>query len=523
MSASTERKNRMAAKQAGTDRKTNARLEAEQKAAKSRRRWTWGSVGVAVLLIVILLLNSGFVYKHTTAVKIGDRSYSPAELSYHYNTQYSSFLNNYGSYASLFGLDTSSGAEPLSKQACTMMGEGKTWRDYFLQGALDNLMQITALKHYADVNGITLDDDEIAEIDEQFASIGDMAKVYGYSSANNFLAAQYGEGVTVKLVRQLTLDNALASKALQQFSDSLDYSAERLEEYYASLEGGSDLFDFAYYYVAAEKLPVGEGESEDTIVLSVTDESRLEARMTAEAIEMAYKDGADIEDFTERFNAAIEAEDDTASATVRSSVSGSSLGDMGEWLKDASRKAGDLTVIEDSDGEGYYAVLFLSRDDNHYPTVSVRHILIRAAADENGEYTDEAKQAALDRINEIKAEYESGDRTEESFAELARQYSEDSGSSSDGGLYEEIYKGEMVTEFNDFCFAGHKSGDIGVVYGESSSYAGYHLIYFVSEGELYSDLIARSALSQADVNDFVSAQTEGFEPELRFWSKYVGD
>ena len=152
----------------------------------------------------------------------------------------------------------------------------------------------------------------------------------------------------------------------------------------------------------------------------------------------------------------------------------------------------------------------------------MRHILIKAAASEDGTYSDKAKQVALDRINEIKAEFEATDKSEESFAALAEKYSEDAGSNTNGGLYEDIYRGQMVQEFNDFCFAGHKSGDIGVVYGESSNYAGYHLIYFVGEGELYSNVIARNALTDTAMNDFVAAQIEGREPVLRYWAKLVG-
>ena len=520
MSASTERKNRAAEREAGTNKKMLARQEAEKKAAKSRRQWTIGSILVAILLIVIILLNTGFVYKHTTALSVGSRNYSPAELSYSYANQYSSFLNSYGSYASLFGLDTSQGLAGLATQECAMMGEGMTWRDYFLQNAQSNLQQVTALKNYADANSISLDADEIAEIDEEISLLAENAKVYGYASADRFLAAQFGTGVSTRVVRGLMAESALASKALSVYSDSLEYSDEELEAYYASLEGSSDFFDYAYYYVAAEALPVENSETEGET--AVTEQTLLEARMTAEAIEMAYQDGYDIADFEERLNAAIESENDVGSATLRSGVSGSSLGDMSEWLRDSARKAGDLTVLEDSYGEGYYVVLFLAREDNHYPTVSVRHILVKAVAEDDGTYSDKAKQIALDRINEIRAEYEAGDKTEESFAALAEKYSEDTGSNTKGGLYEDVYKGEMVQEFNDFCFAGHKSGDVDVVYGESGSYAGYHLVYFVGEGDLYSNVLARSSLRETALDDFLTEQTQGLEPELRFWSKLVG-
>ena len=484
MSASTERKNRIAAREAGTDKKMLAQQEAAKKAAKSKRRWTLGTILVVVLLAVIILLNTGFIYTHSTAATVGTRRLSPAELQYYYVNEYSNFLSQYGSYASLFGLDTSTGLAGLGEQECPMLGEGKTWRDYFLENAMNSLKQVVALSDYARANGIALDESDLAAIDE---------------------------GVSAKLVRSLIEESTLASKVMRQVEDSFSFSEDELEEYYASLEGSSDLFDYAYYYVAAEQLPVEGGEEGET---AVTEDTLLEARMTAQAIETAYRDGADIADPVERFNAAIEAEFDADEATVQSAVSGGSLGDMSDWLRDSARKAGDLSVIDDSLGEGSYVVLFLARDDNHYPTVSVRHILIRAEAGEDGSYSDEAKQAALDKINEIKAEFESGDKSEESFAALAEKYSEDDGSNTNGGLYENIYKGEMVSEFGAFCFAPHTAGDLGVVYGENDSYAGYHLIYFVGEGELYSDLIARNALSSQAMNDFLAEQTEPLTAEL---------
>ena len=243
--------------------------------------------------------------------------------------------------------------------------------------------------------------------------------------------------------------------------------------------------------------------------------------MTAEAIEMAYKDGYDIEDPAERLGAAVEAEFETASPTLLTRASGSNLGDLREWLCDSARQPGDVSVIASGDGLGYYVAVFIARDDNHYPTVSVRHILIKAEAGEDGTYSDEAKQAALDRINEIKAEFDSGDKSEESFAALAEKYSEDGGSNTNGGLYENIYKGEMVQEFNDFCFAPHQKGDVAVVYGESSGYAGYHLVYFVGEGELYSNVIADSALASEAVSELITEQSGTVEPALRRWAKLV--
>lgn len=86
--------------------------------------------------------------------------------------------------------------------------------------------------------------------------------------------------------------------------------------------------------------------------------------------------------------------------------------------------------------KGYYAVLFHSRSRNDYHTVSVRHILVDSE----------------EKANELLQQYNDGEKTEDAFAALAVANSTDPGSASNGGLYSNIYKGEMVPSFEDWCF-----------------------------------------------------------------------
>ena len=516
MSASTEKKNRQAAREAGTDKKALAAQEAARKKAQSKRRWTFGTILVILLIAAILFLNSGFLYTGTTALTIGNQRYSPAEVSYNYAGQYLNFANQYGSYASLFGLDTSAGLAGLDSQDCPMM-EGATWKEYFLLSAEDSMVQAKALTDYAAANGITLTDEEIAAVDASFEGLDDYAKSLGYADGDSLLAVNYGEGVDRKLARRMQLDSALASKTYNEVLNSFTYSDEELEDYYQSLNGNSDVFDYAYYYVPAE-LEETTGEDGETNT-APTEQTLAVARATADAMVAAYQDGEE-EDVVERLNAAIDSQLSGEKSTERSRVSGSSLSSAyAEWLM-AGRKAGDITVAEDD--KGSYVVLFLSRDDNHYPLAQVRHILIKAEADEDGNYSEEAKAAAKARAEEILAEWKAGEKTEDSFAALAELYSEDDGSNTNGGLYDSVAKGQMVEEFDAFCFADHKSGDTAIVYGESAGYAGYHVMYYVGQGELYSDSIARSDLSSNDMNEWLEAQTAGYEPVRGFWYKLVG-
>ena len=122
----------------------------------------------------------------------------------------------------------------------------------------------------------------------------------------------------------------------------------------------------------------------------------------------------------------------------------------------------------------------------------------------------------------ILAEFMAGDKSEESFAALAEAHSEDEGSYLNGGLYENIAKGQMVEEFDAFCFEGHKKGDTAIVYGESSAYAGYHVMYFVGEGQQYSDYIAESELLTADVSAWLEEQTAQYQTGEGFGMRLVG-
>ena len=518
MSASTEKKIRKAAREAGNDKKAIAAQAEAVKQAKTRRQWTLGTIAVILLIAVILFLNSSFIYTGTKALSIGEKDYSPAELNYYYATQYMAVVNEYGSYASILGLDTSTGLAGLDSQTCPISADGGSWKDYFLDAAKNALVQTVALKDYAAENGIALTEEEIADVESAFVDLESQVKLYGYSTVDQFFSANYGAGVNEKLMRQGYLDSALCGKALTAVTESYSYSAAELEEQYKSYNGAKDVFEYLYYFVAAETVET-EGEDGETTA-NVTEETLKAAEEKANAIVKAFET-AEGKDLEAKFNDAILSVDVNGYATAQRS-SGASILSAAAWMMDESRAEGDITAEANSTETGYYVVVYGSRDDNHYNMASVRHILVKAVADENGEYTDEAKAAAKADAEAILAEYEAGEKTEESFAALAEAHSEDEGSYMNGGLYENIYKGQMVEEFDAFCFDEHKAGDTAIVYGESSAYAGYHVMYYVGEGQQYSDYIAESELLNNDVSAWLQELCAGYEGSDGFGMRLVG-
>ena len=525
MSASTKRKERLAAREAGLDKKQQAAQKEAELKARSKRRWTLGAVAVALFIALILFLNSGYLYTNTTALSIGDENYSPAEVNYHYANQYYNLANQYGSYASLIGLDTSNGIAGLEDQACPMLEEGGSWKDYILDVATISMTQIKAVSDYAAENGITLTEEEIAEVDAELATMDDYAKSQGYSSADNFMAANYGTGVDMDMARDASIRSALVNKTVLGYADALEYTAEELDEKYASFNGDYDRFDYAYYYVMAETVEDEEGN------FAATEETTAAAQAKAEAILAAYAALGEVENeedeaaepkaelsVEERLNAAL-AEAGVDAQCISTSGTGQSLGAYGDWLK-AQTVTGEAGIVANDAGSGYYVVAYIGRDNNEYNLAQVRHILVKAVADETGAYTDEAKAEAKARAEEILDQWKAGEATEESFALLANELSEDGGSNTNGGLYDDVQKGQMVEEFDEFCFAGHKAGDTGIVYGEvAGSYAGYHVMYYVGEGENCADYIARTELENADSQAWLDELVSAYEATEKFWIK----
>lgn len=105
---------------------------------------------------------------------------------------------------------------------------------------------------------------------------------------------------------------------------------------------------------------------------------------------------------------------------------------------------------------------------------TVRHILIAPTDTEDQADWLEAEQTAKDIYDTWQ-----NNPTEDYFAQLATTFSADTGSTANGGKYENIYPGEMVEAFNDWCFdPAREAGDHAIV---ETPY-GYHIMYFCERG-----------------------------------------
>jgi len=452
-------------------------LEEERKRRTSKRNYTIFGTLIALFVIFVIVMNSSLLYSVLPAVKVGGESFTSADYNFFYLSEFNQFYNNTSGYFSSL-IDTT---KSLDKQQ-SLLSEDQTWADYFQETVLSNLKTLTAQYEAAVAAGAELSQEDRQSIEDYIANFETYAKINSMR-LNKFLSASYGRGTTEKSVRRLLEMSFLGSDYAQSIYDSGSYTEEELESYYQEHAESYDEIEYLSVYLSGT--PVGEDTDGDGKADEATEAEKAAAMEQAKENAEAIAAAKDAEEFTAL------AREKTLSDPTRSTDKVSSLNEAySAWLSDKSRVSGDMTSV--GTDTGYYAICFLSRNDNHYNVVNVRHILVKPVdEDADGTISDEEKAAAEEKINEIYEEWKAGEATEESFAALANEKSEDPGSNTNGGLYENIYKGQMVSEFNNFCFAPHQSGDTGIVYSEST---GYHLIYYVGEGKLYSSVLAESAM-----------------------------
>ena len=117
---------------------------------------------------------------------------------------------------------------------------------------------------------------------------------------------------------------------------------------------------------------------------------------------------------------------------------------------------------------------------------SVRHILIQAqnGNSSTGKISDDDIKTAKQTADKVLKMYNSGDKSEVSFALLAEDYSSDTSTTSSGqnglfgGIYEGFKAGSSTGPFDKWVTdKSRKAGDVGEVY-VNDYYTGYHLIYY---------------------------------------------
>ena len=390
-------------------------------------------------------------------------------------------------------------------------------------------------------------------------------KIFRNLLEEQYLVAQYLEDVEEDCFNSFTdeeLEKAYAEEPAEfQAVDLRLFGFEVAEEEKADSEETTTSATEEVTSETAEETTVAEEETtaseEETTEAEEKEPSKTE--LLAEEMLGKIKDEDSFIDLAYEYAAEKDKEtfkNDTATlaknikrATVKDQIGE----DLADWLYSADRKVGDKKVYPTDD---YVYVIYIIKTAYRAdePLVDARHILVSfdsvaselkktdgnkidvekkddqevktATTEEELEITNKGTGYSIELVTEaykqardIYDKYMSGEKTEEAFAKLADELSDDGGENKNGGLYEGIEKGTMVEPFENWVYnADRKAGDVDLVMTEY----GWHVMYFVKQHEEPAwKVSARETLGSeayAKIEEEVLKETEGTAVPAAFLS-----
>lgn len=450
--------------------------------------------------------------------------------NFYFATLYNSMLSQQSQYEQ-YGIDLADAGldvdfdKKLSQQTYTDPDTEETmsWDEHMHDLVVDSIESTyTYYLAAVEANGgedPEITDDQKTEINDTLDSYKETASGYGYT-LSGYLVQAMGKGVTESVFRTETTRQYIAQNYQEELSSGTQdttyteedinaYKDEHLEDlqsvdikifecsseddakaFSESLAAdGSNFAELCTEYASSDfdkKAYADEGYSTELGMTRSALQSRGYAIATADDHE--HEDGEEHSDDEELTYSGL------------------------DWLFSSDRQAGDIYQYSTS---VVYVIAPASLSDRN--TVNVRHILIAPETDEEDAdattATDEQWAAAYDQARELLASW---DGTEDGFATLATENSTDTGSTENGGLYEDVVTGQMVNSFSTWCFDdSRKAGDTGIV---RSDY-GYHIMYFVGEND---QKIWQYNAEQALLSEDSASAAEALEDEYTIKENWFG-
>lgn len=511
--------------------KKNAHSMEARNTAKKVANKVISIVLCAVIVLGVVAFSLNYYGALQRVIKIGgvgsDQSVSIAEYEYYYMRAYNQVRYQAQYYQYYYqtsnGYDLSLTPEEQTQTTKDADGNEITWAEKLHEDTLEIIQLHKAYYNEALKMGLKLTKADEAFIDKQIEDLRDEAKSAGSNSSssnsenkvtyslNAYLRKVYGGSINERFLRKQLKIQVLAQKYLTERTNEIakDYDQKDIDAEYKKDTTAYDFVTFRAYTFKTTELTKEDNETDDALKARQA-KANAEVKKNANDFYNAVTNDATFTAKAKELNkdtADYNVDKETKYSMLKSTAQSTFSEDAAKWLFDSSTKVGSKKLFSDEENGKYIVVLALSKPHQEQ-TVTARHILFQTKDQSSGKDLSEEEIAKKKtQAEDVLKKFNEGDKTEDSFAALANEYNEDTGSSSNGGLYEHIYPGQMVTEFNDWVFdANRKAGDVELV---ETDY-GYHIIYFVAkDGKDYYDSAIRSSKANEDIETETKALQEG--------------
>ncbi len=528
-------------------------IRLQEKKKRNKKILTWCiSAAIAVILVVAIVMANipkvPNLEKHLVAenelIEIDGAMF--AYVVYDYVGQYGSYLSQQGYNPNLGLLNQTTNY--------TSGGTSMTWYKYFCGLAESKLAeyvsfasaQLAAVAKEKGVESVTIDEalteEDKDEINDYMKELKNHALSSGYGGVDKFLSAVYTPGITEGALRRFLKIEALAYAYVEDFLDSLTYDDDQLNEFREDNPDSFKKIDYVYYTFT------------ETYIKDATAEQKAEAKAKAEAAAKAFADAhKTVESFKDGIYE-LEKEKKEAATTTPAGTTAKAVVDAEaekkeliskfistgvlynstkaeaadtkayyEWAYSTDRVANDTYVqdaTETSSSRTYSCTVYMIENGvyiDEYTSQDVRHILFDIDTSLKGTALEKAYDKAKQEAEKVLEEYNKGDKTAESFGELAKEHTADS-NGEDGGLYENVLKGQMVTEFEDWIYdEARQAGDVELV----KTQYGWHLMYYVGEGKTAWKVTAENGLKNEDYDKHLEELKEKYELEYDYEAMFI--
>ncbi|MBE6959986.1 MAG: hypothetical protein E7448_04610 [Ruminococcaceae bacterium] len=425
--------------------------------------------------------------KDTVVATMGEYELTNSQLNIYYWMGVLDFLNQYGSYASYFGLDYT---KPLDEQLYDKE-TGQSWQQYFLQSALDNWHHDHAMFLEAEKAGFVMDQEYQGYLDGQYEELLEVATKEGLTGVDAMLQIDLG--------------------AAANFQNYMYY----MNRYYK----GNLYYNSAYKDVVVTMPEIEEYYEKNKAALESAYKVNKESGPIADVQYLLFfPEGATAE------NVATDTFDEAAWEAARAKAQAV----LDKWIAEGGTEEGFAALIAEYGKEsntGGMAADYQGLPRYDMSEVDVRHILLvpeNGTKDDKGNtvYSDADWEACRVKAQALLDQWVASGASEVDFINLAKDNSADSNASK-GGLYTNVTKNYMVAEFDAWIFdPSREYGDYGLV----KTQFGYHLMFFV-HGDTEVDEWIFNETHQ--VGDYTLVRTDYGYYVLRFtgceegWIRYA--
>lgn len=578
-------------------------LSGTKRKAATKGMPTWVGTLIVVGVLVVALLACTFFALNSRGVFLRNKVVAETEhfeitvpmMSYLVYTEYQEWVNTYQNTGYMqyikgeggSGLNTSL---PLRDQIyssktdqTTGVTTTKTWFDMFAENAATSAEQILVLCEQAYRYGVTLDEEDYADIDNAIQMLELYAAYSGYTTSG-YIAAMYGRGVGEKDLRAIMEMTELATKMTDIKMGEFEAGATdvRLDKYFE--ENKDDLavyVDYISYTFTSEFKVVASSEenaaakNEEAYQKFVAEKEKMQARVDALAacttaeefsnllIEYLKEDGKDA---TEAFNIQSEAhhmnykKTDDAANELEKWLFGTEtpvkandtkvITTPGEPAREEGRGDGQEPTYNYSNSKATFTVCFVlkpvHRDEAKLQNVG--HILFKTETFKDlkdtsklSGKTKELAQSLLDQGKTVSAETMAKALIELMIAEgkvttvtdsdtnktyyridkeAFKEYGETYTEDSNV-FYEDVTRGQMVESFDAWLYSSDRMQNEISGTAVKTTY-GYHIMFYDGASEEVNwKAAAREKLTGADYEAWFKACSEATKIDVtaKNWDK----